>query len=505
MDANKKIDLDNPLCPNKSKIMTLKEEGSKYRLTFVLDRKELTMTLDDFRMIFQLPKATDNNHERFVAAPNIFNSGKNKAGVGMKIPSWMITDEMKLTENYQMYAEAFGVDVPTTQSQTIESTQGTHRTTSTPKTLNPDVNEGESTEEIEKMVEGTKNVDAHEFVNYILNNQNDPGTRLDPESHKESPEVEIINDVQPVNVTKEEDESAEDDYELRRRVKKTLGIDVINPKLSSSTPSSSSSKLSASQRLLSLFKSKTCHSKQYKSFFDELKGRYHYLFGHLKSTFMPRKSFHALANHLEAVMQESLPSNEGIIMERQKMQDEVAQIVDSSIRSYMLNHVLHVHPTQASKASAQEQQYQLYLTMKYDLQLQQADLPIWLALKIKFERLNAFNTSYKYASDDDELPTENVSQELVEEMLETVDEAKLSKVIDEMMRQRCTSGDENQYHIDKINSLNNDIVWESKKEILSLPFPQKPIRVVQSCQRDPKALTLSLVNQDLLYLKKGNS
>nr|GFA57809.1 hypothetical protein [Tanacetum cinerariifolium] len=25
---------------------------------------------------------------------------KNKEGVGMKIPSWMITDEMKLTENY---------------------------------------------------------------------------------------------------------------------------------------------------------------------------------------------------------------------------------------------------------------------------------------------------------------------------------------------------------------------------------------------------------------------
>ncbi|GJY80063.1 hypothetical protein Tco_0492814, partial [Tanacetum coccineum] len=29
--------------------------------------------------------------------------------------------------------------------------------------------------------------------------------------------------------------------------------------------------------------------------------------------------------------------------------------------------------------------------------------------------------------------------------------------------------------------------------------------VVQSCQRDPKAPGLPLVNQDLLYLKKGNS
>ncbi|GKE50703.1 hypothetical protein Tco_1481961 [Tanacetum coccineum] len=229
MDANKKIDLDNPL--------------SKYRLKIVLDRKELTLTLNDFRRIFQLPQAIDNNHERFVVAPKfskmvpfflndlgftlelrspsnfkttgliiycfvnnvhvdyakllweelhyllehpstlipyprftklivghymtvhleisirvrnkyhnlehdkvvkiIFNSGKNKAGVGMKIPSWIISDEMKLTENYRMYAEVFGVDVPTTQSQPIESTQGTHRTTSAHRSPNLDVDEGE--------------------------------------------------------------------------------------------------------------------------------------------------------------------------------------------------------------------------------------------------------------------------------------------------------------------------------------------------------------------------
>nr|GEV26826.1 hypothetical protein [Tanacetum cinerariifolium] len=304
MDANKKIDLDNLLFPIKSKIManilqnhplrfnivasssvswiylgqfwhTLKEDRSKYRLKFVLDRKEITITLNDFRRIFQLPRATNNNHERFVDAPkfskmvpfflndlgftlelrspsnfkttglvqpwqtlgkmfarclttrvtghdqrplqimqmlyyfvnnvhveydellweglhyepkhpstlipylifpklimghymtafpkilrrvhdkyhnlkhdemvkSIFNLGKNKAVVGMKISSWMITDEMKLIENNQMYAEAFGVDVPTTQSQPIETTQGTHRTTSAPKTPNPDVNKGES-------------------------------------------------------------------------------------------------------------------------------------------------------------------------------------------------------------------------------------------------------------------------------------------------------------------------------------------------------------------------
>ncbi|GJX49513.1 hypothetical protein Tco_0276358, partial [Tanacetum coccineum] len=75
-------------------------------------------------------------------------------------------------------------------------------------------------EEIEKMVEGSESEDAYEVDNSISNSQNDPGTRLDPESYKESPEVEKTVEVQPINVIKEEEESAEDDYELRRREKR---------------------------------------------------------------------------------------------------------------------------------------------------------------------------------------------------------------------------------------------------------------------------------------------
>ncbi|GJT06475.1 retrovirus-related pol polyprotein from transposon TNT 1-94 [Tanacetum coccineum] len=304
MDANKKVDLENPLCLDESRILvnilqnyplrfsiaaslsvpwiylgqfwhTLQEDGSKYKLKFMLDRKELTLTLDDFRTIFQLPQATDDNHDHFVPAPkfskmapfyvnnlgftldlrstsnfkttgllqpwqtlckmfsrclttcvtghdqlplqimrmlycfvnsihveyaellwegfhylltnpttmipyprftklimshymttfpeisrrardryhnvaddvmikNIFNSEKSKGVVGIKIPDWMISDEIKLTENYRLYAKVFGVDVPTTQSQPIEYTQGTHRTTSAPRTPNLIVAEGES-------------------------------------------------------------------------------------------------------------------------------------------------------------------------------------------------------------------------------------------------------------------------------------------------------------------------------------------------------------------------
>ncbi|GKE89103.1 hypothetical protein Tco_1566578 [Tanacetum coccineum] len=62
----------------------------------------------------------------------------------MKIPEWMLTEEMTLTVNYRMYATIFRVDVPRSETQLIESTQGTHRTTSAPRTPNPATTKGES-------------------------------------------------------------------------------------------------------------------------------------------------------------------------------------------------------------------------------------------------------------------------------------------------------------------------------------------------------------------------
>ncbi|GJX87731.1 reverse transcriptase domain-containing protein [Tanacetum coccineum] len=111
-----------------------------------------------------------------------------------------------------------------------------------------------------------------------------------------------------------------------------------------------------------------------------------------------------------------------------------------------------------------------------------------------------------YASDDDEILTKQVSQDIMEEVSLTIDESKLKKMADEMLRQRCTLGDEHQYLIDQMkNFLKSNIVWEGRMEILVFPHPRKTTPLVQSCQRDPEAPPLSLINQDLLYLKKGSS
>ncbi|GJU31558.1 hypothetical protein Tco_1175147 [Tanacetum coccineum] len=802
---------------------TLREDGSKNRLKFLLDRKDLTLTLDDFRTIFHLPQANDNNHASFMPPPsfsdivsfykqvlgftmelktvsnfkipgllqpwqtlckifskcltthvtgwdqpplqimqmlycfvnnihvdyaelmwegiyyslhdpatsilyprftkimishymtifpeisrrardayhnlqdddsmkNIFNSGRNKNKVGIRIPAWMITKEMQLTEHYKMYVEVFGLDVPLTQSQPTKSTQGTHRTTSAPRQsarLTPlvpvpttekademilqDTIQHLAAEEIKKLVENPKNIDDSSPLRY--DDTSIPDTRLEPRSDKESPEVEIVqekeedttqmvdvsNIVIPVNVDDEEDEITDEVFELRRRAKgKNVEESRISPihsptrsprnlstlvssdteklqelTVTHPTPSSGSfaPKLTKTNRLLSLIKAKPNRFKRYKTFFHELQGRYGYLFAHLKKRFMPRTSSDQLADNLHDVMMETLPSlvkekvteqvkkevpvqvrdqvpvylAEGLILERKSTKEEterliakailqerghmqaqissqiqnaidnaIPSLVDASVRNYMSGHILHVHPAQVQSSSVPEQQHQLYLAMKADPLLQQQDIAIWLALQMKFEKTQVPHTACRpsavrtrdqddphddahpegensakrqktseyeayvsgesssgqdnveepgpstsgnqeqddefdfwtdsYASDDDEIPTKQVSQDIMEEISLTIDEAKLKKMADEMLRQRCTSGDEHQYHIDQMkNFLQSDIVWESRKEILVSPHPRKITPLVQSCQRDPEAPALSLINQDLLYLKKGNS
>nr|GEV34561.1 hypothetical protein [Tanacetum cinerariifolium] len=93
MDANKKIDLVTPQCPNESKILKdiLNHHPLRFSLDkfkFFLDTKEFKFSLADSRRVFQLPQATDNNNVAFVAAPN-FNEMlplfKNELGFSLPL------------------------------------------------------------------------------------------------------------------------------------------------------------------------------------------------------------------------------------------------------------------------------------------------------------------------------------------------------------------------------------------------------------------------------------
>ncbi|GKC47089.1 hypothetical protein Tco_1064811 [Tanacetum coccineum] len=389
-----------------------------------------------------------------------------------------------------------------------------------------------------------------------------------PRSDKESPKIEsntdkeekILNEEEEKITNDEEEEITDEVYELK------LSEKGKNVEESRNSPIPT---LIRSPRIHTTLVSLDTEKLQE---LTELQGRYGYLFTHLKKRFMSRKSFDTLADHLQDVMVDALPTMvdshikeqvkkqvpkqvrdqvlvyvaEGLILERQKTKEEMERMiakailqergnlqalissqienaianvipsqVDVSVRSYMSGHILRVHPAQQQTLYVPEQQYQLYLSMKNDPQLQQQDIAIGLALQMKFETPQApTQTTYRpsairprdqddphddahpegenrnqeqtddydfwtesYASDDDEVPAKQVSQDIIEEVSLTINEAELKKMENEMLRHRCTSGDEHQYHIDQMkNFLKSDIVWESRKEVL-----------------------------DLLYLKRGNS
>ncbi|GJZ28270.1 hypothetical protein Tco_0572917 [Tanacetum coccineum] len=333
-----------------------------------------------------------HNVEDYVMIKSIFNSRKSKGVVGMKIPNWMITDEIKLTKNYQLYVKVFEVDVPTTQSTVIRLRIPPRRSTRlTPPTLIPKTDEADDlvlqdtlqvslakqksgkeqnvdkvkehlmAVEIKKLVEGSENVEENvEVASSPLrndDNQTNLGTRLEPRSDKERPKVQKIVDIsQPVNVIKEEEESKKIlKVELREKRKRYRELTKTDTIPSSSTPSSSSSKLSATNRLLYLFKSKSGRVKRYKSFFDEIQGKYGYLFGNLTTKFMRRRKFNALARHLQDIMMESFPKMvderikkiiqtqvplhvaQGTILEREKSQAEVAKMIVDAIQQERKN------------------------------------------------------------------------------------------------------------------------------------------------------------------------
>ncbi|GJV76118.1 hypothetical protein Tco_1507702 [Tanacetum coccineum] len=68
---------------------------------------------------------------------------------------------------------------------------------------------------------------------------------------------------------------------------------------------------------------------------------------------------------------------------------------------------------------------------------------------------------------------------------------------DEVPSEECHQNcEEHQYHLDQMKSyMESQIVWESRKEDLTLQIPKKPSPVFQSCERNPKILPMSLVNQ----------
>ncbi|GKA29113.1 hypothetical protein Tco_0715358 [Tanacetum coccineum] len=139
---------------------------------------------------------------------------------GMQILYAFLTADICDTDDYKEYETVFvRVDVPMNQAQPVVSTQRMHRSTPrahrTPTiSTSTKVQEKLAEEEIEKMVEGEKDEELYEseFANSILNdNDDDSGTRIEPGSHKENPEV--VDDDNVNKIEKKNDDRKDETME----------------------------------------------------------------------------------------------------------------------------------------------------------------------------------------------------------------------------------------------------------------------------------------------------
>ncbi|GJV51830.1 hypothetical protein Tco_1447571 [Tanacetum coccineum] len=187
--------------------------------------------------------------------------------------------------------------------------------------------------------------------------------------------------------------------------------------------------------------------------------------------------------------------------------NSIPPYVGSFFRNYMSNNILHVRPTQVAVSSARDLQTVIVRTRDHEDHLNddsrpegesnakrqkiseygtysvsgssseqamdQEPNPSGLGTQEQLDKFNDWVDDL--GTDDDEVPTEKVSPERMEEISREIDEAQLQKAINDMMRQRCNSGEEHQYHVDQMqNYLKSGVVWENRKERLSLPTLEKP-------------------------------
>ncbi|GKD59657.1 hypothetical protein Tco_1297166 [Tanacetum coccineum] len=362
---------------------------------------------------------TEENH--VVSKPVTLQTSSNKQTnkVGMQIPAWMITNEMKLTEHYRMRSTRLTppAPVPTVDKademilqDTLQVSLAEHKSREEQEARENValVDEHLASEEIEKMVDGQENIVDDSSI--PRNDEpNIPGTRIEPRSNKESPkveitkdkEVEITNVVIPVNVNDDDDEITDEVYELKRREKGKLVEETRNspiptpirsPRIHTNLVSSDIEKL---QELTDTPHTTSSSSSPHKKkSFDTLADNLHDVMVETLPTMVDKHIKEQVMKQVPEQVQNQVPVYvaKGLILERQKAKEETERLIAKAIL-YMSGHILHVHPAQSQTSSVPDQQYQLYLAMKADPQLQQQDIAIWLALQMKFERNTVSQTA----------------------------------------------------------------------------------------------------------------
>ncbi|GJS07507.1 hypothetical protein Tco_0364303 [Tanacetum coccineum] len=320
-----------------------------------------------------------------------------------------------------------------------------------------------------------------------------PDTRLEPRSDKESPEVEITNNeeveitnvVIPVNVNEEEEEITDEVYELKRREKGKIVEESRNTPIP--TPI-------RSPRIHKIIVSSNNTEKTP---------------GIGPKVFLSRKSFDTLVDHLQEVMVESL-----LTMVDKYIKEQVEKQVPEHVKIQAKKKQLKITFRSFGVDRLNKRIATKIYSMKADTTLHQQDIAIWLALQMKFKTFQWCAKTSEYeahvtreSSGQVNEKEKGQSSSRNQEQTDDYDFLAESYALDDdeiLTKQRDVWASISIDH-KRISRRVRIVLGRAKLNSWLLTFTKRPTPLVQSCQIDPEAPALSLINQDLFYLKKGSS
>ncbi|GKC43257.1 hypothetical protein Tco_1060979, partial [Tanacetum coccineum] len=306
-------------------------------------------------------------------------------------------------------------------------------------------------EDTEKLVEGEE-IDANKYADDMLNIQEENDTRMYTGSHKKSPEVKKVVDY--MSIDEEVEEESTEAALIRKKMKGSLEIRdklLTTPTRSSRTNIDSLSLDKEKLQEYTSFKPTYSSSKPETNHSKHIKGVIARMFHHMKKSFMPRKDLDAIGKTIEETLK----------LERENTKADIALMVVAAVRKE-------------------------HERIRAELLSQVSNDSI-----AKRQRTSKKSTYTKGES--------SSSQTMEESPPSGLD------ALNDMIRSRCDSGEEHQYHLDEMKSyMESRIVWESRKEDLTLQILKELAPTFYSCERDMNAPPIVLVNKYLFYLKTGN-
>ncbi|GJT31252.1 hypothetical protein Tco_0911527 [Tanacetum coccineum] len=282
-----------------------------------------------------IPKRTNEPYhivENDEVLKSIFNSRKTK-GRGMRIHDWLLIEEIKTHSaprppkpqeqqaehiDIENLDEATRVSIATAKSiEECKAQQNIKR-----------VKEHELDEDIKKLVEGEES-DANKFADDMIQSQEDPDTRIDLGSYKESLEVKKV--VEYVSVDEEVEEETAEAPLIRRKGKGSLEINDTPLATPTRSPRTITDSLSSDkEKLQELMVSKPTSSKGSSS---QSTSRFKHINGKFKETLkeVVPKMINETTNQN---MKDNLPMVviEGIGLEREKTKANIASMVANVVR-----------------------------------------------------------------------------------------------------------------------------------------------------------------------------